>query len=47
MVEPVPVPAPITNINYLFPGSFSPVTVSHVGAVEKLLAGEGLTQDEK
>jgi nicotinic acid mononucleotide adenylyltransferase len=49
MSDPVSAPAPasITKINYLFPGSFSPVTVSHVGAVEKLLAGEGLTDDEK
>ena len=45
--ESAPAPASITKINYLFPGSFSPVTVSHVGAVEKLLAGEGLTDDEK
>jgi len=43
----VPAPAPITNINYLFPGSFSPVTVSHIGAVEQLLAGKGLTPDEQ
>jgi nicotinic acid mononucleotide adenylyltransferase len=41
------VPTTITHINYLFPGSFSPVTVSHIGAVKKLLAGEGLTKNER
>ena len=44
---PVPTSAPITKINYLFPGSFSPVTVSHIDAVKKLLAGDGLTPDER